>query len=887
MTFGRRQTGLFSHGSSRSDYSSIKYFATGPTMHSLGKRVADELYVHLSVLTEVEDEAIKSRIQAALDSMPLEIEEAPNVAKYNIRTGRVALLSYPRFFEDPFPSLSSSWVFPEGATMPTSVRHYADSLNPPILHRKELLVGKAHPQYAAWAELTASAEAVGLFDDTTTIGFLLNWKRLLERKGFILVGNSLVPMGNNVPIEEIQDEPSQNNIVHRHLTALARTNLSAPVQLVQRYGLLESGRSFFDYGCGRGGDIEALGGLGVPAAGWDPHFLPSAPRKEADVVNLGFVINVIEDPAERIEALTRAFSLTKVVLCVSVMLYSSAAAGRPYRDGLLTSRNTFQKYFTQAEFRDYLEQALGREVFMVGPGIAFVFATHDEEQRFASTRYRRRGVARTLVEIQRVRSRPLSIAPSRANRQSRVEMCIAENKALLSPLWTATLDLGRIPDPDEVSDLSYIAGKFGTFSRAVRQLKNHFDLELLESAARIRADDLRLALAIQQFSGRPPYAQLEKRLQCDIKAFFGSYATARDAGVQLLRDAADPAQILQACQQASSRGLGYLDGTHSLQLHLSLVDRLPAVLRAYVACGLRLWDSLSEVQLIKIHIGSGKLSLMEFENFESAPLPQLKRRIKVNLRKLDYDVFEYGSKEYPTPLLYRKSRYLHEEHPSYVEQAAFDEALDSIGIPGDGEFGPSAESLHALLEAQRLSIDGFRLARSKSIPDLDSVCGTHLTYRSLIECGETQRQLGLKNLPLNHETYNALHDLAVGLLDPIIDYYGPIRLTYGFASPALTKRIHYRIAPKLDQHASCECYSNGKPICDRKGAACDFIVEDEDMLEVAQWIIEHLPFDRLYYYGRNRPIHISYAASPARLAYTLVPTKSGRLVPRLMNSHVP
>jgi hypothetical protein len=41
----------------------------------------------------------------------------------------------------------------------------------------------------------------------------------------------------------------------------------------------------------------------------------------------------------------------------------------------------------------------------------------------------------------------------------------------------------------------------------------------------------------------------------------------------------------------------------------------------------------------------------------------------------------------------------------------------------------------------------------------------------------------------------------------------------------------------------------------------DFIVEDEDMLEVARcgvrpalrWV-----FDRLYFYGADRPIHVSY-----------------------------
>jgi hypothetical protein len=34
------------------------------------------------------------------------------------------------------------------------------------------------------------------------------------------------------------------------------------------------------------------------------------------------------------------------------------------------------------------------------------------------------------------------------------------------------------------------------------------------------------------------------------------------------------------------------------------------------------------------------------------------------------------------------------------------------------------------------------------------------------------------------ESYNALVELAEHVLDPVIDYFGMIRLTYGFCSPA-------------------------------------------------------------------------------------------------------
>ncbi|MEI6762238.1 MAG: peptidase m15a, partial [Betaproteobacteria bacterium] len=156
----------------------------------------------------------------------------------------------------------------------------------------------------------------------------------------------------------------------------------------------------------------------------------------------------------------------------------------------------------------------------------------------------------------------------------------------------------------------------------------------------------------------------------------------------------------------------------------------------------------------------------------------------------------------------------------------------------------------------------------------------HFTYRDFIQCGETQRNLGIANLPRRPETYNAINALCRDLLDPIIDYFGAIKLTYGFASPGLTKHIRGAIAPKLDQHVGCEVSSGGELICPRGGAACDFIIEDEDMRGVADWIMTNLPFDRLYYYGKSRSIHLSYSRTPAGAAFEMAPSPSGRIVPR-------
>jgi hypothetical protein len=164
---------------------------------------------------------------------------------------------------------------------------------------------------------------------------------------------------------------------------------------------------------------------------------------------------------------------------------------------------------------------------------------------------------------------------------------------------------------------------------------------------------------------------------------------------------------------------------------------------------------------------------------------------------------------------------------------------------------------------------------------LDSSCGRYLKYKDLIECGETQQALQIQNRPTQPETYTALLDLANNLLDPIIDYFGMIKLSYGFCSGDLSKKIRGKIAPKLDQHASHELNRLGNRICERGGAAVDFIVEYEDMFEVSQWIAENLEFDRLYFYGSSRPIHLSFSGSPTKQITVMRPSeKSQKLIPR-------
>ena len=137
------------------------------------------------------------------------------------------------------------------------------------------------------------------------------------------------------------------------------------------------------------------------------------------------------------------------------MLYGGDVPGSPYRDGFVTSRNTFQKYFAQSELKDYIEQVLQRNAFMVGPGIALVFASSEAEQRFSAGRYRRKNVALRLLVTRAAKPvkpkivREPKTREERPARLSQVDRKFAAAKPLLDTLWATTLDLGRIPEADE------------------------------------------------------------------------------------------------------------------------------------------------------------------------------------------------------------------------------------------------------------------------------------------------------------------------------------------------------------------------------------------------------------------------------------------------------
>ena len=838
------------------------------------KRIGKQFYVRSSCR-----ELLGPREATALSIAETIVGDAcggASVYRFTDDSDEVALLRYEEFSEAAFPALIESWnVKTQSAHF--SHRSYVNSSNPPILHRKELLLFKDDPNYQKYEELTRQAEELGLFANPRTIGFQKKWESLIAQSGYRLCGHSLVPVGNDL-IEKEDDEPfleGSKPEIRRHLTAISRVDPSAPVMTLARNGFLEGNYTFFDYGCGRGNDVEVLRGNGINASGWDPYHAKDNEICEADIVNLGFVVNVIEDRAERLDALVNAFSLSKKLLVVSVMLENDfRPGGRSFSDGVVTSRGTFQRYFTQQEIREYIEKSLDEEAIPVGPGIHYVFRDKALQASFLRNKNKRR--------------RFLYSAP-RLTEEQRLEIREAKKRELyqlhsesLRELWGAWLTLGRLPEAGELAVAAQLADAFGSLKKASRFLLEFHDYRLLEVAASARRDDLLVEAANGLFSKRRSYKDLSDSEQKDVRYFFGGMKALREEAAESLKSIANVGLLKSLSQGAAELGNGFIDDEFALTLHASLVELLPPVLRIYVEVSSYVAGNYRDFDLVKIHTQTGKVSLMKFDEFLGNPLPRMLERVKINLWKQEVKFFSYD-KDFSPPYLYFKSRFINEDFDEFEGQLSFEDSFREYGIDVDG-YGPSPEEFHRVLSLRRLELTKNGLQRQSHAPALDDSCGKYLTFRSLIECGETQKKTSIENLPKELETYDALERLVENVLDPVIDYFGMIVLTYGFCSPELARKIPGRIDPSRDQHASYEKKKSGNPICERGGAACDFIIEDESMLEVAQWIVQNTEFDRLYFYGDDKPIHVSYGPENTRAIVLMRESGDGRrLIPSVID----
>lgn len=645
---------------------------------NVGKLLPTALYVHVSALSSLAP-TLQSYERRARGAIAL---VSANIIKFSTDKPKISYLFYPDFDSDPHPALHSSIVVDlQRATV--SYRDYQTSDNPPILHRKETFVTPDYPLYAQFAALTRQEEALGLLDKSTAIGTQVLWQQRLEARGVEVKGHNAIAHSRPTNISCIAPR------IERHKAAIARNELSRPVRLAEEANLFSAQTTFFDYGCGYGGDISRMTERGYVSAGWDPYYLPDNALTPADIVNLGYVINVIEDTAERREALIAAWELTRQVLIVSAqVLISDRSRGQvAYGDGVVTRRNTFQKYYEQEELRIYIEQVLGVEAIPAGLGIYFVFREASAAQSFRAARFRSRSTT------------PKIRIPSQR---------FEDYQQLLAPLMAFVSDRGRLPVAGEISQESELLAQFGTFKRAFQVVLQATDEREWTEVAQKRRQDLVVYLALTKFSHRPKLGDFLPQVQEDFKALFGSYKQACIGADEMLFSVGDLQSIAQCCQNSAvGKKL-----PNSLLIHVSSLEALHPLLRLYEGCASRTIGRLDSANAIKFHTNMPKISYYFYPDFDSEPHPILQASMQIDLQNLHVVYGDYEGDRNPL-VLHQKDALVTPDYPLYAKFARLSRQEQDWGLLDDWHSIKRLQGWHKCLEEHCATINNYQLRRRK------------------------------------------------------------------------------------------------------------------------------------------------------------------------------
>lgn len=640
----------------------------------VGKLLPDALYVHVSALCHLDPllQRCESQARQSVDST-----EAATVIKFSFDKPSLSYLFYPEFDSDPHPSLSAS-IQVDLVRGKANRRDYSNSENPFILHRKETFVASDYPHYQQFAALTRQEEALGLLDNPRGIGTRSAWEQRLAEFRVAFQGHTIVQ----------QSHQSAQVKIDRHKAAISRNDFSKPVRLALEAGIFSSETTFFDYGCGQGGDMERIAKLGYSSSGWDPYYRPDTELASADVVNLGYIINVIESQTERREALIKAWALTQKVLIVAAqVLIAQGNSQIAYGDGVITSRNTFQKYYDQEELKLYIDQVLGVDAVPIALGIYFVFRDEAQAQSFRASRFRSR-VSVPKIQLQNKR--------------------FEDYKEMLTPLMTFFTERGRLPTLEELPETEALSAEFGSLRRAFQIVLQATNPQEWDDISDRRRQDLLVYLALSHFDRRPKMRDLAPVIQTDIKSLFGGYQQACTAADLMLLSVGNLEVVTERCQNSPiGKKLA-----NSLWVHVSAIEALDPLLRLYEGCASRTIGRPEEANVIKFHCRKPKITYLVYPEFDADPHPALYTSMQIDLRDLHVHYRDHDPNENP-PVLHQKDLLVTPEYPNYEKFAKLSRQEEDWGLLDDWKRISNRRGWRSCLEEHCAELKGHRVVWRK------------------------------------------------------------------------------------------------------------------------------------------------------------------------------
>ena len=541
---------------------------------------------------------------------------------------------------------------------------------------------------------------------------------------------------------------------------MARNLASRPVSLALLDGVIRSNTTVFDYGCGRGSDVRHLQHLGIEARGWDPVFAPDQPHIPADVVNLGYVVNVIEHQRERAEVLRSAWALARRTLIVATRLQWERAglAGRNVGDGVVTTKGTFQRFYGQDELRAWIDSTLGNSAVAAAPGIFYVFRDRSDAERLLAERARGNTpasglrISDLLIEQHRALLHPLRQFVAEHRRlPSPLELVetsllsevfgsvrsaflvirrvtgpelwtdvdlgegtrgplrrFLEHQEMLQPLIDFVEERGRLPHRGELPNEADIEAALGGVRRAFSVIRRATGSGRWDELVSRRREDFLVYVALSAFGGRPRFSDLPEDLQHDARDFFGSYREACGQADLLLFAAGDP----QARDAAFKECLVGKLTPEALYMHVGEFGRVPAVIRVYEGCGRALTGTVAAANLVKLHRLKSQVSYLSYPRFDQDPHPALATVVVSRLARLDVMYRDFRDSANP-PILHRKETFVGHNYPGREKFARLTEQEERSGLLEDAAKIGTLNEWNGRLQAMGWTLRGHRLVRAR------------------------------------------------------------------------------------------------------------------------------------------------------------------------------
>lgn len=150
------------------------------------------------------------------------------------------------------------------------------------------------------------------------------------------------------------------------LTAINRKNISLPLKKLLSLNKLDKLDNILDYGCGHGFDLNYLKNESFKVTGYDKYIKTysneSYKNDFYDKILCFYVLNTIPEINERILVIKTLLSILKpngsIFIAVRSIDELNAMKNKEYNtysDGLVTSKKTFQKYFSKEDISTLLE----------------------------------------------------------------------------------------------------------------------------------------------------------------------------------------------------------------------------------------------------------------------------------------------------------------------------------------------------------------------------------------------------------------------------------------------------------------------------------------------------------------------------------------------------